>query len=411
MVEEREVAITGLGVVTSLGCDVDSLWEALTAGRSGIAPITSFDASPYPSRIAGEVREFTPHPNLPAEQAARLDRGALFAATAALQALDDSGLPLTLENAPFVGLSLGSARPGETTVWEGHQAFHQQGVEAISAGYIARTLPDAAAAQVAAVLGVRGPTMAVSAGGASGAVALARAARMVRYGEVQVAFAGGVDAPITPLALAAFCAMDVLTQRNDEPARACRPFDADAGGFALAEGAAVLVLEDEALAHQRGARIYARLAGAGSVTEPGAAVPSPEQAARAMQAALREPALLQGEIDYFCAYAPGMAELDKMETAAIKHIFGELTASKLTLSAPKSMLGHMLGASGAIDAVVCLKAMETGVIPPTINLDSPAEGCDLDYTPNVARKQNVRHAMSYAYGYGGHHLALCFSAP
>ena len=411
MAEEREVVITGLGAVTPLGRDVDSLWEGLTAGRSGIGPISSFDAASYSSRIAGEVREFTPHPDLPEKQAARLDRGALFAADAALQALADAALPLTPENAVQVGLALGAARPGETTVWEGHRAFHEKGAEAFSAGYIGRTLPSAPAAQVAAALGVRGPTLAVSAGGASGSVALALAAGMVRRGEVEVAFAGGADAPITPPALAAFCAMNVLTQRNDEPARASRPFDAEADGFALAEGAAVLVLEHESLARERGARIYARLSGAGSVTEPGVFVPSSQEAGRSIQLALREPALLQSEIDYFCAYAPGTPELDRMETEAIKRIFGELTASKLTLSAPKSMLGHLLGAAGGVDAIVCVKAIQTGVIPPTINLEHPAEGCDLDYTPNEARQQAVRHAMSYAFGFGGHHVALCFSAP
>ena len=411
MAEEREVAITGLGAVTPLGRDVPTLWEALTAGRSAIGPITAFDASAYPCRIAGEVPDYAPHPGLAPQQAARLDRGALFAVDAALQALADSALPLTPQNAVRVGLVLGCARPGETAVWEGQRAFHQKGPAGLSAGYIARTLPNAAAAQAAAVLGVRGPAIAVSAGGASGSAALALAAAMVRRGDVEVAFAGGADAPITPSALAAFCAMGVLTKRNDEPARACRPFDADADGFALSEGAAVLVLEHEALARERGARCYARLAGAASITEPGAFVPSAPEAGRAIQAALREPALLQGEIDYFCAYGSGTPALDMMETAAIKRIFGEVTASKLTISAPKSMLGHLLGASGAIEAIVCAKAIETGVIPPTINLDHPAEGCDLDYTPKEALKQPVRHALSYAYGFGGHHVALCFSAP
>ena len=405
------MVITGLGAVTRLGRDVTSLWEGLLAGRSAIGPITSFDASSYPCRIAGEVPDYTPHEGLSSEQAARLDRGALFAADAALQALADATLPLTRENAAAVGLVLGSARPGEASTWEGHRAFHQQGPLAITPGYIGRTLSNAPAAQVAAALGVRGPTVATAAGGASGHAALGLAAAMVRRGEVQVAFAGGADAAITPPALAGFCAMNILTKRNDEPARASRPFDADADGFALAEGAAMLVLEDEALARERGARIYARLVGHGSVTEPGALVPSAEEAGRALQAALREPALLQGEIDYFCAYAPSTPDLDRMETAAIKRIFGELTASKLTISAPKSMLGHMLGASGAVDAIICVKAIETGAIPPTINLERPAEGCDLDYTPTEARRQTVRHAMSYGYGFGGHHVALCFSVP
>ncbi|MCH7811313.1 MAG: beta-ketoacyl-[acyl-carrier-protein] synthase II, partial [Chloroflexi bacterium] len=385
--------------------------DALSAGRSAIRAISAFDASPYPSRVAGEVLDYEPHPAIDPDRAAGLDRGALFAVDAALQALEDSALPITPENAVQAGLVLGSARPGEGASWAGHDAFHKGGPQDISAGYIGRTLANAPAAQAAAALGIRGPAVAIAAGGASGHAAIATAAEMVRRGDVQVAFAGGADAAITPLTLAAFCALDVLTKRNDEPSRACRPFDADADGFALAEGAAMLVLEDEELARQRGARIYARLAGRGFVTEPGAATPMAQEAGRAIQAALRQPALLQSEIDYFCAYGCGVQELDRMETEAIKRIFGELTASKLTLSAPKSMLGHMLGASGAVDAIICVKAIETGVVPPTINLDQPAEGCDLDYTPNEARTMNVRHAMSYAYGFGGHHLALCFSAP
>jgi len=411
MPDEQEVVITGLGAVTPLGTDVPSLWEALVAGRSGIGPITAFDASAFPSRIAGEVRDYQPHPSLQPQEAARLDRGALFAIDAALQALADSGLALDFDNAAYAGLVLGSARPGDTSVWRGQQAFHDRGPEGVSAGYLGRTLANAPAAQVAGALGVRGPALAVSAGGASGTAALAVAAEMIRSGQVQVAFAGGADAAITPPTLATFCAMQLLSTRNDDPARASRPFDADADGMALAEGAAVVVLESAALARQRGARVYARLAGAASVTEPGAATPRLEEAGRAMQAALRQPALLQGEIDYFCAYACASLDLDRMESDAIKRIFGAVTASKLTISAPKSMLGHMLGASGGVDAIVCAKAIESGVVPPTINLERPAEGCDLDYTPREARRLPVRNAMCYAYGFGGHHVALCFSAP
>lgn len=409
--EERDVVVTGLGVVCALGNEVSSFWAALVAGRSGVGPIAGFDASPYPCRIAAEVRAYTPPERLSPEQAARLDRGALFAVDAALQALADAGLPLTPENAPAVGLVVGSARPGESSVWAGQRAFHEAGGQSMSAGYIGRTLANSASMQVAEALGIRGPSLAVAAGGASGHAAVHAALRMVQRGEVQVAFAGGADAAITPPALAAFCALNLLSTRNDEPARAVRPFDAEADGFVLAEGAAFLVLEEASLAQERGARVYARLAGAGSVTEPGAQIPSAAEAGRALQAALREPALLQGEIDYVCAYAAGTPPLDRVETEAIKRIFGELTASKLTLSAPKSMLGHLLGAAGVVDAIVCVKAIETGVIPPTINLEQPAEGCDLDYTPHEARRQPVRHALTYGYGFGGHHLALCFSAP
>lgn len=411
MADERDVVITGLGAVTPLGRDAPSTWDALTAGQSGIDTISLFDTTAYPCRIAGEVRHYTPHPALPAEQAARMDRGVLFAADAALQAVDDARLALTPETAAHVALVFGSARPGETSVWEGQRAFHEQGPQALTAGYIARTLPNYLAAQVAGVLGVRGASIMVSAGGASGYAALALGAALVRRGEAPVVIVGGADAAITPPALAAFCAMRILTARNDDPPRAVRPFDADADGMALAEGGAAIVLEDEALARERGARIYARLSGAASVTEAGATVPDANEAGRAIQAALRQAALLQSEIDYFCAYAAGNLLSDRMETDAIKRIFGQATASKLTLSAPKSMLGHTLAAAGVLDAIVCTKAIETGVVPPTINLERPAEGCDLDYTPGEARRMPVRHAMSYGYGFGGHHVALSFSAP
>lgn len=411
MADEREVVVTGMGAVTAFGRGVAPLWDGLIAGRSSIAPISAFDPTPYPSQVAGEVRDYAPHAGVPAEQAARMDRGVLFAVDAALQALEDAGLALTPQIAAGVSVVIGSARPGETSAWLGQRAFHDGGAEAVGAGYVARTLANAPAAQVAGALGARGASLAVAAGGASGNAALTAAADMVRRGDVRIAVAGGADASITPPALASFCAMRLLTTRNGDPGGACRPFDAEADGFALAEGSAVLVLEDEEFALQRGARIHGRLSGAASVTEPGAAMPTAPEAGRALQAALRQPALLQGEIDYICAYAAGNLQLDRVETDAIKRIFGELTASRLTISAPKSMLGHMLGGAGAVDAIVCLKAIASGVIPPTINLTQPAEGCDLDYTPGESRRQPVRHAMCYGYGFGGHHIALCFSTP
>lgn len=408
MAEEREVAITGLGAVTPLGRDVASLWEGLTAGRSGIGAISAFDATGYPVRIAGEVRGYTPHPSIPADRAPHIDRGALFAIDAALQALADSGLALAAEDAMRAGVVMGSARPGDASAWEGQRTFHEQGVEALRAGYIGRTLANAPSTHVAASTGARGPTLTVAAGGASGNAALALAANMVRRGEVEVAIAGGADAAITPPTIAAFAAMTILSKRNDEPARASRPFDAEADGMVLSEGAAVVVLESEDHARRRGARSYGRLAGVASITEPAVAVPSVAEAARTIRATLDEASLR--ELDYVCAYGTGMKLLDRLETDALKQVFGE-GARRLVLSAPKSMLGYPLGAAGVVDAIVCLKTIETGVIPPTINLKHPAEGCDLDYTPIEARRRQARHALCYAYGFGGHHVALCFSAP
>jgi 3-oxoacyl-[acyl-carrier-protein] synthase II len=407
---EREVVITGMGAVTPLGRDVASTWDALVAGRRGIDHIGAFDAGGYPCRIAAEVRDYTPHASIPAERAARLDRTALFAIDAALQAVDDAGLAITLPSAPHVAVVLGCARPGETSVWMGQRAFNERGAQALRGGYIGRTLANMPAALVAGAVGSAGQTLAVAAGGASGDAAIALAASLVRSGQAEAVLAGGADAAVTPPALAAFAAMEILSSRNDDPPGACRPFDQSADGMVLGEGAGFLVLENDQLARERGARVYARLSGAASVTEPGAAGAGAADAGRAIQAALRQPALLQSEIDYLCAYGCGMLGMDQTEVDAVKRVFGAAAAAKLTMSAPKSMVGHMLGASGALSAVVCVKAIESGVIPPTINLEQPIDP-DLDFTPSEARPQPVRNALTYAYGFGGHHVALCFSAP
>lgn len=406
MPDGNGVAITGMGVVTPLGSDVASLWEALCAGRSGIGAITAFDASPYPVRIAGEVQGYTPHANLAPDRAAHIERGALFAMDAALQALGDSGLEMTPEKARRIGVVMGSARPGDHSAWEGQRTFQERGAAALTAGYAPRTLANTPSTQVTGATGARGPALTLAAGGASGNVAIAVAAGMVRRGEVDVAIAGGADAAITPPTIVAFAALGILSKRNDEPERASRPFDAEADGMVMSEGAAVLVLENEELARRRAARIYARLVGEASITEPAVALPSAGEAARAIEAALG----VAREIDYVCAYGSSMKPIDRLETDALKLVFGD-GAKGLVLSAPKSMLGYPLGAAGVIDAIVCLKAIETGTIPPTINLDRPAEGCDLDYTPGEARRLPVRGAMCYAYGFGGHHVALTFVAP
>lgn len=400
------VAITGMGAVTPLGRDVASLWDALCAGRSGIGTIRAFDASAYPVRIAGEVRDYTPHKSLDPERAAHIDRGALFAIDAALQALIDSGLEVNPENARRIGVVIGSARPGDHSAWEGQRAFQERGVAALHAGYIGRTLANAPSTQVTGAIGARGPALTLAAGGASGNAAIEVAAAMVRRGDVDVAIAGGADAAITPPTIVAFAALGILSKRNNEPQRASRPFDAEADGMVLSEGAAVIMLENEEHARQRGARIYGVLAGTASSTEPAVPVPSAAEAARAIETALGD----RREIDFVCAYGSGIKPIDRLETDALKLVFGD-RARKLVLSAPKSMLGYPLGAAGVIDAIVCLKAIETGAIPPTINLDRPAEGCDLDYTPGAAKRRNARSALCYAYGFGGHHVALTFIAP
>ena len=408
MADDRAVAITGLGAVTPLGRDIAALWEGLCAGRSGIDTISAFDASGLPVRIAGEVRGYTPHASIPPDRAPHIDRGALFAIDAALQALADASLEISAENARRAGVVIGSARPGDASAWEGQRLFHERGAQALKAGYAPRTLANAPSTQVTGATGARGPSLTLAAGGASGNAALALAAAMVRRGEVDIAIAGGADAAITPPTIAAFAALTILSKRNDEPARASRPFDVDADGMVMSEGAAMLVLESEEHARRRGARVYGRLAGVASTTEPAAAIPSAAEAARAIQAALDDASLR--EIEYVCAYGCAMKPIDRLETDALKQVFGN-DARRLTLSAPKSMLGYPLGAAGVVDAIVCLKAIETGIIPPTINLERPAEGCDLDYTPGRAARRAVRRALCYAYGFGGHHVALCFAAP
>ncbi len=406
MTQKHGVAITGLGAVTPLGRDIAALWDGLVSGRRGIGTITAFDPSRYPVRIAGEVRGYSPHESIPPDRAQHIDRGALFAIDAALQALGDSGIERPGERARRAGVVIGSARPGDHSAWEGQRAFLERGPEALRARYIGRTLANAPSTQVAGATGARGPSITVAAGGASGNAALALAAGMVRRGEVDVAIAGGADAAITPPTIVAFAAMGILSKRNDAPERASRPYDDGADGMVLSEGGAAIVLENEALARRRGARIYALLAGEASTTEPAAPVPSAVEAARVIEAALGG----ESSIEFVCGYGSGIKPLDRIETDALKLVFGE-KAKDLTLSAPKSMLGYPLGAAGVIDAIVCAKVIETGVIPPTINLERPAEGCDLDYTPGQARRRAVRSALCYAYGFGGHHVALRFVAP
>jgi 3-oxoacyl-[acyl-carrier-protein] synthase II len=275
-----------------------------------------------------------------------------------------------------------------------------------TAGYIGGTLANAPSTQVAGATGARGRSITVAAGGASGNAALALAAGMVRRGEVDVAIAGGADAAITPPTIVAFAAMGILSKRNDAPERASRPYDNGTDGMVLSEGGAAVVLENEALARRRSARIYGLLAGGAPTTEPAVPMPSASEAAGVIEAALG------GErgTEFVCGYGSGIKPLDRIETDALKLVFGN-RAKDLTLSAPKSMLGYPLGAAGVIDAIVCAKVIETGVIPPTINLERPAEGCDLDYTPGQAGRRAVRSALCYAYGFGGHHVALRLIAP
>jgi 3-oxoacyl-[acyl-carrier-protein] synthase II len=387
--DERRVVVTGLGAVTALGQDVQTIWSSLLAGRSGIGPIASFDASSLACRIAAEVRDYAPPPRLDADHASRVGRASLFAVDAALQAIADAELLLTPENASQVGVVMGTAL-----------------------GRAGGNAPADLSSEVRAALEAAGPSLTLSAGGACGAMAIGLGAAMIRSGEAMVAVCGGADAPLTLETLSAFDEQGLLSHGNDDPAGACRPFDARRDGFVLGEGAAALVLERSDVAEGRGARIYAEIAGYSATSQRGDdARLSPIDAGRAMQRALMQEPILQNEIDYYCAHAPGSFEADRLETQAIERLFGQSAAAKLTISSVKPMTGHLLAASSALEAIVCIKALEAQTVPPTINLGEADPECDLDYVPNEPRQERLSYAMSYAFGLGGRHACLIFGKP
>jgi len=403
----RRVVVTGAGLITALGISVEDSWKALLEGRSGVGPITRFDTSQFSVKIAAEVKGFNPTDYIEHREARRMDRYTQFATAAAMQAVKQANLDCDKEG-PDVGVLIGSGIGGITTLSAQMATLAEKGPHRISPLLVPMMIADAAAGHVSIMLGAKGMNFCATSACSSGADAVGEACEIIRRGDAQVMIAGGAEAPLTPISVAGFNAAGALSVRNDAPQKASRPFDAQRDGFVMGEGAAVLVLESLDHALKRNANILAELAAYGAtsdafhITQP---AQDGEGGAKAMLMALRKAGLTTKDIDYINAHGTSTPMNDKCETMAIKAVFGE-DAYRVPVSSTKSMMGHMIGAAGAIEAVVCILAIQHGVIPPTTNLENADPECDLDYVPNVARQQRVRAAMSNSFGFGGHNSVL-----
>jgi len=404
------VVVTGMGTVSPLGNDLATTWDAMVAGRSGVGPITRFDASGYKTRIAAELKGFDPRDHFSAKEVRRLDRFIQYALVAAREAVRDAGLVLDDGQGERAAVILGSGVGGIGTITEQTRLLERRGPNRVSPFLIPMILVDTAAGMVAIEFGITGPNMAVISACATGCNSVGEAFEMIRRGVVDVAVCGGTEAGIVPIAIAGFSVMRAISQRNDEPERASRPFDRDRDGFVLGEGAALLILEEMEYARARGAVMHAEVVGYGSTCDA-FHIAAPKQdgagAAACMQQALASAGLAPEEIDYINAHGTSTRLNDVIETRAIKSAFGA-HASRLMVSSTKSMTGHLLGAAGGLEAIVCVKALESGIVPPTINLDEPDPECDLDYVPHKAREVRITTAMSNSFGFGGHNATLIF---
>jgi 3-oxoacyl-[acyl-carrier-protein] synthase II len=404
----RRVVITGLGAVTPVGNDVPSTWRALLEGRSGVGPITCFDASAFPIRIAGEVKSFVLDQAVDPREARRMPLYVRYALNSVLEAVRAARLDMSKEDSEQVGVIYGTGSGGLDLIFENHDIYRERGYRRVSPTLIANMIPDSASGHIAIQLGAQGPNMAITAACSTGGHNVGEAYETVRRGDAEVIITGSSEAPIQPTIVASFTTMKGLAADNEHPERACKPFDARRDGFILSEGAAALVLEslDHALA--RGAPIVAEVIGYGNSADARDMIAADETgagAARAMKMALRKAGLAPDSVDYINAHGTGTPLNDAAETQAIKTIFGP-HAYRLAVSSTKSMIGHLMGAAGAVEALVCALAIHDGRIPPTINLDQPDPACDLDYVPNQAREARVDVALSNSIGLGGHNSAL-----
>ncbi len=406
----RRIVVTGMGAVSPLGLDVPALWQGIREARSGIGPITLCDASNLDSRIAGEVRGFDPYNYMDRKEVRRNDRFIHLAIAAATEALRTAELSITLENADAIGVIIGSGIGGITTLAEGVVTLQERGPSRVSPFLVPAMITNMAAGQVSMMFGLKGPNYCPTSACASGAHAIGEAAEIIRRGWAVAMIAGGSEAPITPIGIASFASAKAISTRNDDPSGASRPFDADRDGFVLAEGGAVLVLEDLEFAQARGARILAELVGYGlsadayHITQP---APGGEGALRSMRAALRHAGLSPDDIDYINAHGTSTPAGDIAETEAIKRLLGE-RAYRVPVSSSKSQFGHLLGAAGSIEAIVSILAIQEGLLPPTINYTTPDPQCDLDYVPNTPRPVRVDVVLSNSFGFGGHNVSLIF---
>ena len=411
-VTSRRVVVTGLGTVASIGHDVDSFWASLVAGRSGIDRIKLFDPSDYASKIGAEVRDWDPALHMDPKEARRNDRYTHFGYIAARQAVKDAALDMTREDGDRVGVIIGSGIGGMYTYESQLKVLAERGPRKVSPFTIPSLIGNMCAGLVAIDLGARGPNFGIVSACATGTHAIGEASHAIRRGDVDVMVTGGTEAAITPFSYASFCAMKAMSTRNDEPARACRPFDKGRDGFIMGEGAGILVLESLEHAQARGARIYCELVGY-AATSDAYHITSPDPEGKGLSLAIRRALAAGGvapeQVDYINAHGTSTPYNDKFETLAIKKVFGE-HAPRIAISSTKSMTGHLLGAAGGIESVIAVKTIQTGMIAPTINLEEPDPDCDLDYVPNVARAAAVRTVLSNNLGFGGQNAAIVFRA-
>lgn len=410
MIEKRRVVVTGLGLVTPLGIGVEASWKSVIEGRSGIGPITQFDASQLPVRIAGEVKGFDPSLYIEAKEIKKMDRFIHFAMAAATMAVEDSGLKITDRNAERVGVIIGAGMGGLPAIEYYHRVYLEKGYRRISPFFIPMLIINLASGNVSIKFGAKGPNSAVVTACATGSHSIGDSFKIIQRGDADAMIAGGTESVITPLGVGGFAVMKALSTRNDEPEKASRPFDAERDGFVMGEGAGVIVLESLDSALKRGARIYAEIIGYGMssdayhITTP---APEGEGAARCMKAALKDAGIEPQKVNYINAHGTSTKYGDELETAAIKKVFGE-HAYKLCVSSTKSMTGHLLGAAGGVEAVFSILSIYHSIVPPTINLENPDPECDLDYAPNKAKQMDVEYAMSNSFGFGGTNACLLF---
>ncbi|MDO8588551.1 MAG: beta-ketoacyl-ACP synthase II [Armatimonadota bacterium] len=406
--QEKRVVVTGLGPVTPIGIGIGDYWDSLANGRSGVGPITLFDASRHTTRIAAEIADFDPADYMEPGEARRMDRFVQLAVAAAKIAVADAGLDIDDGNRDRVGVLVGSGIGGSGTWETQHRILLEKGPGRVSPFFVPMLIADMGSGQISILLGARGPNLAVVTACATGTHAIGDAYNIIRRGEADAMLAGGAEAAIGPLATAGFCSAKAMSTRNDDPQRASRPFDAQRDGFVMGEGAGVVVLEELEFAKARGARIYGEIIGYGMsgdayhITAP---APDGEGAVRCIHAAIRSAGINAEDVDYINAHGTATDLGDKYETAAIKSVFGE-RAYSIPVSSTKSMMGHLLGAAGAVEAIACILAIQHSALPPTINYEFPDPDCDLDYVPNEAREADIEVALSNSFGFGGHNASI-----
>ncbi|MBN2207037.1 MAG: beta-ketoacyl-ACP synthase II [Candidatus Aminicenantes bacterium] len=404
----RRVVITGIGLVTPLGVGTARTWEALLKGENGVGPVTRFDASRLSSRIAGEVKDFDIQAFVDRKEARKMDLFIQYAVAAAQLAVDDGAVPPALLQSDRCGVCVGSGIGGIQTIEEQHRILLEKGPDRVSPFFLVATIINEAGGQISIRFGAKGPNMATVTACSTGCHAVGDSARIIARGDADVMIAGGAEAAVSPLGMAGFCAMKALSTRNDDPARASRPFDAERDGFVMGEGAGILILEERSVAVRRGARIYAEVVGYG-MTGDAYHVSAPAQdadgAARVMQRAIEDAGIDPSEVGYINAHGTSTIYNDRIETVAIKRVFGD-HAAKIGISSTKSMTGHLLGATGGVEAGITALCLKHQVMTPTMNYEVPDPACDLDYVPNTVRQAEFRYGLSNSFGFGGTNAAI-----